>query len=564
MHRQHLSNMNIEDQMKTGGQLIVDCLKVNDVERIFCVPGESFLPVLDSLYDESDIDLIVCRNEGGAAMMADAHGKLTGRPGICFVTRGPGATNASGGIHIAFQDSNPLILFIGQIERNTTDREAFQEVDYRRMFGEMTKWVAQIDNTGRIPEYISRAFHVAMSGRPGPVVLALPQDMLFEKAESAPLKPAHEVEAHPSPANMERLRYLMENAERPVLMLGGSGWDVEACNNMRIFAENNELPVCVSFRAQDLFDNSHSNYIGELGLGVNPNLVEQVRDADLLIAAGPRLGAMTTGGYRLLDVPNPKQCLVHIHAGAEELGRVYRADLAVNSSMRAFAGAAAALPPVKRDRQSKARHGHDAYLKWIEPTPAPGKLQFAEVLRWLRASIPADSIICNGAGNYTSWVHRFYCFRRKGTQLAPTSGSMGYGTPSAVAAKRLYPERTVIAFAGDGCFLMNGQELATAVYYGINIIVIVVNNGIYGTIRMHQERNYPGRTIGSDLEGTDFAALARAYGAHGEVVTETQGFAEAFERAQSCGKPALIELRVDPEAITPMATLSDIKGASMR
>lgn len=547
--------------MRTGGQLVVDCLKVNEVNRIFCVPGESFLPVLDSLYDEDDIDLIVCRNEGGAAMMADAHGKLTGRPGICFVTRGPGATNASGGIHIAFQDSNPLILFIGQIERDMIDREAFQEIDYRRMFGQMTKWVAQIDRAERIPEYINHAFHKAMSGRPGPVVLALPQDMLHETAESVALEPAHVIEAHPGSDDMERLRALLENAERPVLILGGSGWDTEACDNMRIFAENNELPVCVSFRAQDLFDNTHPNYIGELGLGVNPKLVEQIQDADLLIAAGPRLGAMTTGGYRLLKIPNPRQSLVHIHAGAEELGRVYRADLAINSSMRAFAGAAVSLTPVKKDRQLTHRQGHEQYLEWIKPTSAPGRLQFAQVLKWLREKLPADSIICNGAGNYTSWVHRFYCYRRKGSQLAPTSGSMGYGTPSAVAAKRQYPERTVIAFAGDGCFLMNGQELATAVYYGINIIVIIVNNGIYGTIRMHQERNYPGRTIGSGLEGTDFAALARAYGAHGEIVMETDGFADAFERARTCGKPALIELRVDPEAITPSATLSDIRSA---
>ena len=549
--------------MRTGGQLIVDCLKVNEVDRIFCVPGESFLPVLDSLYDEDDIDLIVCRNEGGAAMMADAHGKLTGRPGICFVTRGPGATNASGGIHIAFQDSNPLILFIGQIERDMIDREAFQEIDYRRMFGQMTKWVAQIDRAERIPEYINHAFHKAMSGRPGPVVLALPQDMLHETATSIAIEPAHVIEAYPGSDAMDRLRSLLENAERPVLMLGGSGWDAEACDNIRIFAEDNEIPVCVSFRAQDLFDNNHPNYIGELGLGVNPRLVEQIQDADLLIAAGPRLGAMTTGGYRLLNVPNPSQSLVHIHAGAEELGRVYRADLAINSSMRAFAKAAVSLTPVKKDRQISVRQGHLDYLNWIKPTPAPGRVQFAQVLKWLRETLPADSIICNGAGNYTSWVHRFYCYRRKGSQLAPTSGSMGYGTPSAVAAKRHYPKRTVVAFAGDGCFLMNGQELATAVYYGINIIVIVVNNGIYGTIRMHQERNYPGRTIGSGLEGTDFAALARAYGAHGEVVTETDGFAEAFERAQACGKPALIELRVDPEAITPSATLSDIRRSSM-
>ncbi len=547
------------ENMRTGGQLVVDCLEINKVERVFCVPGESYLAVLDALYDVPGIDLVVARNEGGAAMMADAHGKLTGRPGICFVTRGPGASNACGGVHIAFQDSTPMILFIGQVKRGASDREAFQEVDYRRMFGQMAKWVAQIDSARRIPEYISRAFHTSMSGRPGPVVLALPEDVLKESATSPVPEAAQVIEAHPGSGDMEALRTMIETAQRPLLMLGGSGWDSEACANIRIFAENSGLPVCVSFRSQDIFDNLHPNFIGELGLGVSPKLVERVRQTDLLIAAGPRLGDMTTGGYTLLDIPSPKQRLIHIHSGAEELGRVYRPELAINSGIKTFAAAAAALAPVGNRDRFQAAEGHREYLEWTEPVKVSGDLQLGEILKWLRKTIPADSIICNGAGSYTAWVHRYYRYRQRGNQLAPTSGSMGYGTPAAVAAKRLYPERIVIAFAGDGCFLMNGQEMATAVHYGINIIIIVVNNGMYGSIRMHQERNYPGRVKGTELGTTDFAALATAYGGHGEVVNRTEEFAAAFERAQHAGKPSLIELRVDPDAITPMTTLSALR-----
>jgi acetolactate synthase-1/2/3 large subunit len=532
------------------------------VDHAYCVPGESFLAVLDALYDVPEIDLIVARNECGAAMMADAYGKLTGRPGICLVSRGPGAANACGGMHIAFQDSTPLILLIGQNDRGTVDREGFQEVDYRRMYGQMAKWVAQVEDTRRISEYFSHAFHIAMSGRPGPVVLALPEDMLEERAEPVDPAPAHVVEAHPSPQDMQQLRTILADSRRPVLMLGGSGWDAGACNSIRLFAENNDLPVCVSFRAQDTFDNTHPNYIGDLGFGVNPKLVARLREADLLIVAGPRLGDITTGGYTLLDVPYPTQTLIHIHAGSEELGRVYRPALAINAGVKPFAAAAAALAPVRADWELSAAAGNRIYREWSEPGKIPGNLQYGEVIQWLRDTIPADSIISNGAGNYTSWVHRYYRYRQRGNQLAPTSGSMGYGTPAAVAAKRMYPERTVIAFAGDGCFLMNGQELATAVHYGINIIVIVVNNGMYGTIRMHQEREYPGRVSGSSLEGTDFAALARAYGAHGEVVYVTGEFAGAFERAVEANAPALIELRLDPEAITPSATLSGIREAA--
>ena len=545
--------------VRTGGQLIVENLRVNGVERIFCVPGESFLPILDCLHDTPEIDLIVSRNEGGAAMMADAHGKLTGMPGICLVSRGPGAANCCSGIHIAFQDSTPLILLIGQNSRDTMDREGFQEIDYRRMFSQMAKWVAQIDAAERVPEYLSRAFHVARSGRPGPVVLALPEDMLKETVlEPVCVKPAQIAQPHPSREDMNRLRSMLEQSANPLLMLGGSGWDQKACDDIRHFAESNTLPVCVSFRAQDIFDNCHPNYLGDLGVGVNPKLVERVQQADLLLAVGPRIGEVTSGGYTLFDIPNPKQTLIHVHSGSEELGSVYRANLPINTGVRVFAAEAAKLEPVHKQWKDTADQGHRIYQEWSHPIKNPGSLQYGEILNWLRDTIPPDAIICNGAGNYTAWIHRFYRYRRRGTQLAPTSGSMGYGTPAAVAAKRLFPERTVIAFAGDGCFLMNGQELSTAAYYGINIIVIVVNNGIYGTIRMHQERNYPGRVTGTSLGGTDFAALARAYGAHGVVVKETHEFADVFETVKHLDKPSLIELQLDPEALTPSASLTEI------
>ena len=550
--------------VRTGGQLVVENLRINGVKRVFCVPGESFLPVLDSLHDTPEIDLIVSRNEGGAAMMADAHGKLTGMPGICLVSRGPGAANCCSGIHIAFQDSTPLILLIGQNSRDTLDREGFQEIDYRRMFSQMAKWVAQIDAAERVPEYLSRAFHVARSGRPGPVVLALPEDMLRETVlEPACVKPAQIAQAHPSREDMYRMRSMLAKAESPLLMLGGSGWDQKACDDIQQFAERNSLPVCVSFRAQDLFDNCHPNYLGDLGVGVNPKLVNRVKQADLLLAVGPRIGEVTSGGYTLFDIPNPRQTLIHVHSGSEELGSVYRASLPINAGVRAFAAEAANLEPLSKQWLNTAAQGHRLYKEWSSPIKNPGALQYGEILNWLRDTVPPDTIICNGAGNYTAWIHRFYRYRRRGTQLAPTSGSMGYGTPAAIAAKRLFPERTVIAFAGDGCFLMNGQELATAAYYRINIIVLVVNNGMYGTIRMHQERNYPGRVLGTNLEGTDFAALARAYGAHGVVVKDTHEFSDAFKSVIHLDKPALIELQLDPEALTPSASLTEISERAM-
>lgn len=455
-----------------------------------------------------------------------------------------------------------MILFIGQVARHQVEREAFQEIDYRRMFGQMAKWVAQIEDPARVPEYVSHAFHTAMSGRPGPVVLALPEDMLTEEVmETVAIPgPAHVVQAHPGPDAMAELRAMMETAERPLMILGGGSWTEQAAQDIRAFAEANNLPTSVSFRRQDLLPNDHPLYAGDVGIGINPKLAERVKTSDLILAVGPRLGEMTTGGYSLFDIPVPKQRLVHIHPGAEELGRVYRAELAMNSGMPGFAAAARAMAPVTGRWDNWAGTAHDEYLAWTEPAKTPGDVQMGEIVAWLRDELPADAMICNGAGNYTAWVHRFYRYRGYATQLAPTSGSMGYGVPAAVAAKLRHPERNVVCFAGDGCFLMTGQEMATAKQYGANVIFIVVNNGMYGTIRMHQEREYPSRVSGTQLANPDFAALAKAYGATGEVVTETAQFADAFARAQAANSPALIELRTDPEAITPTATLSGLRA----
>jgi acetolactate synthase-1/2/3 large subunit len=547
---------------RTGGQVLVDALQVNGVDHAFCVPGESYLPVLDALYDVRDeIKLVVCRQEGGAAYMADAYGKMTGRPGICFVTRGPGATNASVGVHTAFQDSTPMILFIGQVGSDCVEREAFQEIDYRRMFGEMAKWVASIDRADRIPEFVNRAFQVATSGRPGPVVLALPEDTLTALTTVLDAQPHQPVQASPAAAQFESLRAMLAKAERPLLVLGGSTWDEDACKRIERAAERLQLPVAVSFRRQDLFDNRHPNYAGDVGIGINPRLAERVRQADLLIVAGARLGEMTTGGYTLLDPAKPMPQLVHIHPGAEELGRVYQAALQVNSGMPQFAAALEALEGVDGSRWAGWTAGANAdYRANLVSQPTPQvSFDFGAAMQWLNDTLPRDAILTNGAGNYSGWVHRFYQYGPFRTQLAPTNGSMGYGVPAAVAAKIVAPERTVVAFAGDGCYMMNGQELATAVHYGAAIIIVVLNNGMYGTIRMHQEMHYPERVSGTELTNPDFAALARAYGAHGEVVERTEDFAAAFQRAQAAGKPALIEVRIDPEIITSRTTITTLR-----
>ncbi|RWO86219.1 thiamine pyrophosphate-binding protein [Mesorhizobium sp.] len=546
--------------MKTGGQLIVDALEANGTDRIYCVPGESYLAVLDALHD-SPIRTIVCRQEGGAAMMADCHGRLTGKPGICFVTRGPGATNASAGIHIAMQDSVPVILFIGQVASHAKQREAFQEVDYVRFFGDIAKWVVEIDDAARIPEFVTRAFAVATSGRPGPVVISLPEDMLTSLAEAPAALPYTPVETRPGEAELDALEKLLNKAKRPFVILGGTRWDAAAVARMRTIAGAWSLPVGCSFRRQMLFDHLHPNYAGDVGIGINPKLATAIKQADLVLLIGGRMGEMPSSDYTLLKSPYPDQSLVHVHADAGELGRVYRPTLAINASpsafVEAFAGRKPAATPVWADETPKL---HAAYLDWSTPPESgPGAVQMGPIMNYLEKMLPDDAILTNGAGNYATWVHRFHRSRRFATQAAPTSGSMGYGTPAAVAAKELFPERDVIAFAGDGCFLMNGQEFATAVQYDLPIIVVVVNNGIYGTIRMHQEREYPGRVVATDLKNPDFAALARAYGGHGETVEKTADFAPAFERARASGKPSIVEIRLDPEAITPTRTMTQIR-----
>jgi acetolactate synthase I/II/III large subunit len=563
---------------RSGGRILVDALHTHGADTIFGVPGESYLAVLDALHDSS-IRFIVNRQEGGAAFMADAYGKLTGRPGICFVTRGPGATNASIGVHTAFQDSSPMILFIGQVGNDFIEREAFQEIDYRRMFGQMAKWVAQIDRADRIPEYVARAFQVATSGRPGPVVLALPEDMLTDIAAVADARPYQPVQAAPAPQQMAQLRAMLAAAQRPLVLLGGGGWDSEGCDAMRRFAEANHLPVACAFRFQDLFDNRHPQYVGDVGIGINPKLAARIRDADLILAIGPRLGEMTTGGYSLIEAPCPRQKLIHVHSGAEELGRVYQADLMINSGMPQMAAALAAMEAVDagawRDTMADARADFTA---WQAEPPifreTNAKLNLWQVVRTLQATLPADTILTNGAGNFASWAHRFWLYgdQRSGlrTQLAPTSGAMGYGVPAAVAARIVEQQRgnrrTVLNFAGDGDFMMNGQEIATAVQYRAGVLFIVFNNGMYGTIRMHQEKHYPARVSGTELVNPDFAALARAYGAHGDMVDATGDFAPALQRAlahiEQTGMPALIELRYDRNLITPGATLDSIRKAA--
>ena len=543
-----------------GGRILVDQLAVQGCDTVFCVPGESYLAALDGLFEHPSIRTVVGRQEGAAAMMAEAHGKLTGRPGVCFVTRAPGAANACAGLHVAHQDSTPMILFIGQVGRDALDREAFQEVDYRRFLAPVTKWVAQIDATERIPEYLSHAWHVATAGRPGPVALALPEDMLSAPAVVSDSLPATEVSPKATAEDMQRLASLLRRSHRPLFVVGGSGWNASAAEQVATFAERLSLPVAASFRCQDYIDNRRACYVGDLGLGINPALAERVRSCDLLVSLGARLGALTTQGYRLVDIPNPRQRLVHVHASSEEPGRVYRPEFAVNASNASFAARLTEIDGVDSEAwRNWSRAARADYERWMEPAETPGAVKLESVVCHLREVLPDDAIVTNGAGNYTAFVQRYYRYRAYPSQLAPTSGSMGYGLPAAIAAKLAFPLRTVVCFAGDGCFQMTGQELATAMQYGLAIIVIVANNAMYATIRMHQEQNYPGRVIATDLHNPDFVALARSYGAHAERVTSTPDFPAAFERAASAGRAALIELATDPEAITPTQTLSGLR-----
>jgi acetolactate synthase I/II/III large subunit len=547
--------------MKTGGQHVVEGLIANGVKRLFCVPGESYLAVLDALVD-SKIDVITCRQEGGAAMMADAHAKLTGETGICFVTRGPGATNASAGVHVASQDSTPMILFIGQVARNHLGKEAFQEVDYTQFFGGMAKAVFQPMSAVEIPAVMTEAFAIAQSGRMGPVIVALPEDILIELAEGQAILAVPEHPA-PTPENMAAFVTLLGQAERPIVILGGSGWDAKSVADFQTFAENWSLPVAVSFRRQMLFDHTHPNYAGDVGIGINPKLRKRVDNADLIVLIGGRLGEMPSQGYELLEIPRPKQRLVHVHSSAAEIGKVYDVDLGIVSAPVNFTSSLKHIePPMLRNGEA-ASSAHADYLAWsTPPLKQPGDLNMGEIMNWLETNLAPDTIMTNGAGNYATWLHRFHRFQRFATQAAPTSGSMGYGLPAAIAATLAFPDRQTICFAGDGCFLMHGQEFATAVKHHLPIIVLVINNNMYGTIRMHQERDYPARVSATALTNPDFAALARAYGGYGETVKTTGEFAAAFERAQACGLPSILELQIDPEAITPARTLSQFRAGN--
>jgi acetolactate synthase-1/2/3 large subunit len=555
--------MNNDIPTRSGGEVLIDALKINAVERIFCIPGESFLAALDALYDRSEISLVVCRNEGGAAFMAEAEGKLSGKPGICFVTRGPGATNASGGLHVAMQDSTPMILLIGQIARKDLDREAFQEIDYRRMFSEVAKWVAQIDDAARIPEYLNRAFSVATSGRPGPVVLALPEDMLVDLTDVLDAAPTQPVSSSPAPQDITRCHEMLAAAEQPLIIAGGSGWNEATRLQLEQLGADSGIPLVNSFRCQDFIDNEHPNYAGDLGLVPNPALYQLVRESDCLLVIGARLGEMTTAGFSLIDIPCPQQRLIHVHAGAEEIGHIYQPELGINSASQHFiANLVASGSPEANSasRQARVNQAHQQYLDWNAPITVPGEIQLAEIFHCVRKHTDTDAILCNGAGNNTGWAQRFFRYRRYRNQLAPTSGTMGYGLPAAIAAKLRHPERCVIAVTGDGDFMMTGQEFATAMQYQANIIDIVVNNGIYATIRMHQERDYPHRVIGTDMINPDFVLLAQAHGAHAELVVKTEEFEAAFKRCLAAERLSLIEIQLDANVLTPTATVDSLRA----
>ncbi|MBR9762910.1 MAG: thiamine pyrophosphate-binding protein [Rhodobacteraceae bacterium] len=549
---------------RTAARILVDQLVIQGVDRVFCVPGESFLAVLDALADTPSIELVTCRHEGGAAMMAEAYGKLTGRPGVLFCSRGPGSTNASSGLHVASQDSTPMLMFIGQNPRDVLTREAFQEIDYRRMFATQAKAVLQLDDASRTSEYVTRAFQLALAGRPGPVVIPLPEDMLHDQAEVADGRYAVAPANGPTPAAVSAVRAALAGAERPVILLGGAGWTAEAVAGLRAFAEQSGLPVAASFRRQHLMDNQSPSYIGEIGLGANPKLLARVEAADVLLVLGARLGEIGTNGYTIMDSPLPKQRLIHVYPGADDIGHVYQPELGVVSSPAAFVEALAADGPLTGRSGQLCAEARADYEGWTAPRTSPGAIQMCEIMAWLDANLPEDTIYTNGAGNFAVWLHRFHRYRQFGTQVAPVCGSMGYGIPAALASAFARPEATVVCIAGDGDFQMTCTELATAKAHGLKIRVLILNNGMLATIRMHQERNYPGRVSGTDLSAgnPDFTALARAYGAYGERVERTGDFAAAWARADAWQGPAVLEIMIDPEAMTPAMSLSEIRAAA--
>ena len=548
--------------IRHGGKILSDQLVKLGVRRVFSVPGESFLAALDGLYD-SGIPNIVCRQEGGAAMMAEAYGKMTGQPGVCFVTRGPGATNASAGIHIAMQDSTPMVLFVGQIDNRHTDRETFQEVDYKDVFGGLAKWVAQVDDTDRLAEYIGRAFAVATSGRPGPVVLALPENMLSAAADVPDLRATKRLQPVLGADTVQAIMHALAQSERPLIVAGGPHWSAQAQADLQAFAERQQVPVALGFRRQDYMENHHANYAGDLNVGINPRLAARVREADFLLLLGTRFGDIETQGYTLVDPANPQKVIIHIHADADEIGRVYAPDIGITATAPAVLRQLANASPAGdwSTWTSAARADYDA---WLTPQESPGALKQEDVIKWLSGNLPNDAILTNGAGNYAAWLHRYFVYKQYGTQLAPTSGSMGYGFPAAISASLEHPDRTVVCLAGDGCFQMTCNEMSTAVQHGAKPIVIVMNNGRYGTIRMHQEKTYPRRVSGTALVNPDFAAFARAYGGFGEVVKASADFSAAFARAQAAGTVAVIECQVDEEALSTGATLSAVRAAAMK
>src|SRR5471030_1601059 len=556
--------MRANDGTRTGGEILIDQLVIHGVQHVFCVPGESYLAALDAFYDRP-INLTVCRQEGGATIAAEAVGKATGRPGVVFCTRGPGATNASAGIHIAKQDSTPLIVFVGQVGREMRDREAFQELDYRAVFGTMTKWTTEIDDAARIPEIVSRAFYTATNGRPGPVVIALPEDMLTDRVTVSDAAPFEPVETWPGLTDMSRLQKMLWAAKKPIVLAGGSRWSEQATAALARFAERFALPIATTFRRQHLFDALHPCCAGDLGFGPNPKLLARLKGADLVLMIGSRMSEMASQSYTLFEIPEPQMKLVHVHPGAEELGRVYHPHLAIQAAPTAFCSALEGLqPPNEIPWKGEAEIAHADYLAWSEKaTAVPGAVNLGEILVWLRENLPADTFLTNGAGNFAGWIHRFYRFRKYATHVGPTSGSMGYGFPAALAMKILYPKRSVVCIAGDGDFLMTGQDFATAVQYQLPVIVVIADNGLYGTIRMHQERDYPGRVVATELKNPDFVAYAKAFGGFGVLVEKTADFSAAFAAAQKSGKPSIIHLKIDPEAITPTATLTGIREKAL-